>query len=151
MTENRDDKKGRGRPVKLDDPMKLKVYVLHLKKFWAHEIQDILMEQEGIEVCRDTIHRAIQWARERDRLTDKETLLESVDSCRNRIRELNERADKISDNRRMTHIWLGIVRQIGEEEERLAKLEGNIKTYFGMDKDTMGALYELMSTTRDEG
>ena len=147
MTDKRDNKGGR--PEKLDDAMKLKVYVLHLKKFWAHEIKDIL-EGEGIEVCRDTIHRAIKWARGRDRLSDKESLLESVDSCRNRIRELNERADRISNNRRMTHVWLGIVRQIGDEEERLARLEGNIKTYFGLDKDTMGTLYDLMSIKRDE-
>ena len=145
-----DTKNKGGRPPKLTVPVKLKVYALHLKKFYAHEIKAIL-EKQGIGLCEDSIRTAIKWARDEvPRTGEKETLLESIDSCRTRIKELHVRAAKM-DKEDTTHIWLGIQRQIGEEEERLAKLEGNMKMYFGVDDNTMTTLFELMhGATREE-
>ena len=145
-----DEKNKGGRPPKLTIPVKLKVYALHLKKFYAHEIKKILGEQ-GIDLCEDSIRTAIRWARDEvPRTGEKETLLESIDSCRTRIKELHVRSARMKGDDQ-THIWLGLQRQIGDEEERLAKLEGNLKVYFGVDADTMEEIAKLMYGRGEKG
>jgi hypothetical protein len=140
-------REGAGRKPILNMQQKLQVYTLHLKRFWAHEIKSILQNQSPpVEISEETIYRVINEIRNRDRISEKESLIESIDSSLSRIRELNAQAAKIVNMDNLKSTWLGIIKLVGDEEERLAKLGGHLKLTFDVGKETTDVLYKLMTS-----